>query len=157
MEENNKTDFIAAEKKRSKQGILLTILILGVFTVYSLITGTAPLEIDVGDTEIVISAPGDVDYSITVPFEHITDIYASEDFQPGEMLSGGETEDCRYGTWKNDAFGEYSLCVNTDAEAYLIIKTRDGAAVANLDSAENTSDFAEALRELLKEDGYLKG
>ena len=73
----------------------------------------------------------------------------------GEMLEGSETKRVCSGLYRNDAFGDYQLHVQTKLDSYMVVRTADGVIVFNLESNDTTKELYNYFMQL-REDQLAK-
>ena len=66
----------------------------------------------------------------------------------GELVEGEETKKTLSGLYRNDAFGEYQLHVQTKLDRYILVKNADGVLVFNLESNDTTTELYNYMMEL---------
>lgn len=133
--------------------IIIIIALFVVGTVLAVSGNSYSVSPRADETSITIVGPQK--YSFTVEYDKIESLELVDVFAPGEPVSGQEKFKYRWGTWKNPELGEYELATRSDIVPAIIIKTKDGKYYAfNLESAETTSQFADAMKDRLKEFGH---
>ena len=75
----------------------------------------------------------------------LKDYLASE---KGELVAGEETKRVCSGTYRNDAFGEYQLHVQTKLSNYIVVHDKNGVLVFNLESNDTTKELYNYITEL---------
>ena len=100
------------------------------------------------DDALTVSGPGKT--SVTVPYEDIENIELITLADPGEKIDGGSSRSYYWGTWKNDAYGEYKLFVNKKSPAAILVRTRAGDIVIfNQGDSATTENTFHMFSELL--------
>jgi hypothetical protein len=131
---------------------LPALLVLGLM-IYGLIHGFSPksggIEIDTGGDSMIISGP---DRSIVyrIKYGDIASMTLADSFERGQCVSGAGTKTYSYGTWTNDKFGDYSLCIQNKVRHCIIVETSYGVTVFNFESNNATDSFYTALIKLLQ-------
>lgn len=66
-------------------------------------------------------------YNIVVRYEEIASAELAELSEAGEKVKDGYDDDLiRYGVWKNDVWGEYTICADLDATQCVVLHLTDG-------------------------------
>ena len=132
---------------RSKWEFVLYGALLLCFTLYLLLNGSSAMRVSVGEESVTITDPAGAVYQVKFSEIQTLETRTAPDF--GECISGEETGGCRYGTWRNGAWGEYTLCALTDVDQVIILRTGERTVVFNVESADATARFYPAFQELL--------
>ena len=66
-----------------------------------------------------------------------------------QVLRGTDTRSSCIGVFRNEAFGEYYLCVMPAYESYIVVHQPDSVAVFNYESKETTEDAYHFLQQML--------
>lgn len=128
---------------------LLLLVIIGVATVYSLSGKNIGMNLDFGETSFAIRAG---DYSEIIPYSSIESIELVPTPESGNMISGAETRRLRYGTWRNDTWGEYRQCINTETNQCIQLSLSENAVyVLNYQDDNSTVSLFNMLTELLQD------
>ena len=69
-----------------------------------------------------------------------------DDFPVGEQVDGYAGKDVFFGTWENEEFGRYTLCIGLKCTDYIQITTEEGIVVCNAADEEETAAFCETIR-----------
>ncbi|MCD7716439.1 MAG: hypothetical protein LUI39_08310 [Lachnospiraceae bacterium] len=96
------------------------------------------------------------DEVFTITYEDETVIqFSKDDIQSAELVTAftmGEAvetlsgEKYTVGTWENEDWGQYTLCIKQSVERYIVLTTTDGAVcVFNYESADTTESMCSAL------------
>ena len=93
-----------------------------------------------GVTHTFVYADSDIEL-----YEGLKDFLAT---QKGELVEGQETRQVLSGTYRNDAFGEYQLHVQTKLSSYIVVRNADGVLVFNLESNDTTQELYRYFMEL---------
>lgn len=127
---------------------LLLLLFLAAFTALSLALGGSGITLDFDTDGLTVSGPKK--FSFAVEYGRIAGLEQVELTDPGTLISGGENRSYTWGTWENDAWGQYTLCAAKKADAAIRITTRDGASlVFNYQDNDTTASIFQMFTELL--------
>lgn len=130
------------------KNIIWLVVILVAFTIFSTVRGGTSTYLDFGEEKLTVTAPEN--YTYVVDYNDINTIELVNKFDPGTMVSGGETRKYQWGTWKNEVWGEYSLCASKQIDSILLISHSDGELLAvNFESTETTTSLLELFNDLL--------
>ena len=73
-----------------------------------------------------------------------------DEFDPGTMISGGETRKLYWGTWKNDIWGEYTLCASKKIDNALLVTSSNGELlVLNYENEKTTEALLTLFSDLV--------
>lgn len=89
-----------------------------------------------------------------LPFDTVTSVTLLEGIAPGQRVSGGIEDRCRYGVWETEAFGQCQFLTNITVDRCILIETENIPWVINFESEENTQALYESVLEALG--GYLR-
>lgn len=98
-------------------------------------------------------ADGDT-VDVSIPFAKIRTISLIGTLERGEMVRGTSTRHIARGIWKNDAYGEYTLCINERINCCLVIQTDNQTLVYNYESSETTQGIYNMLVQAFSDLGY---
>lgn len=142
------TAYEAPEKAgRSRWEYLLYAAFLVCVTLYFFINGSNAMQVKVGEENLTLIDPAGATYQVR--FDEILSLETQYAPDFGTCVSGEETETCRYGAWRNDAWGEYTLCALSDVDQVVVVKTQDKTVVFNVENSDTTKEFYSAFQELL--------
>lgn len=132
---------------------ILSIVILVAVTVLSLMSGKIGVDLDFGEETLTVSVSG---FEKEIPYAGITSLELAELPDTGTLLEGGDKRGLQYGTWENDTWGEYSLCITSKVSQALVLTMEDGSVfVLNYQDQDNTQALFEMFTDLLHSKGYL--
>ena len=105
------------------------------------------------DGEAFSVADGDT-VDVSIPFAKIRTISLIGTLERGEMVRGTSTRHVARGIWENDAYGEYTLCINERINCCLVIQADSQTLVYNYESSETTQGIYDMLVQALCDLGY---
>lgn len=132
--------------------LIVAIIFVGV-TAFSLFRGGKPMELAFNDDEMTITGPDGAPFVVTIPYQDIQSVSESGTLELGIQLEGLDTGRCRFGTWRNDAYGDYTLCASPRISSYIVLETADGVVAFNYESADSTHHLYLAFVDLLRDRG----
>lgn len=91
---------------------------------------------------------------VSIPFAEIRTVSLLGTLERGEMVRGTSTSRIARGIWKNDAYGEYTLCINEKINCCVVIQADNQALVYNYESSETTQSIYDMLVQALCDLGY---
>ena len=104
------------------------------------------------DDAITVDGPQGTFFS--VPYEDLQSITLLDSFDRGECIDGGIKYKNAYGTWRCDAYGEYTLMIRTRVDTYIALTDKSGRTlVFNYESGEVTENLYELILSLLEQRG----
>lgn len=131
-----------------KLNYFLPVIIIVIVGIVSLLRGGGQMGLDIGDDAMTVTSPDE--FSFTVAFDEIGSMELVELTDPGTMLSGDENSGFSWGTWENEAWGQYSRCTCKKADQAILITTLDDAhMVFSFESDDTTASLLDALNDLL--------
>jgi hypothetical protein len=131
-----------------KVKIILGICLLAAIMIYLVSTDVESISVAVKNEYLTLSySSGD---SFEIKLKDITSVSEKEDLDLGKYVSGIETKKYKFGVWENDEFGEYSLCIYSNVEKYIVVETSTNIFVFNIESDDSTDSFYQAFMDLLK-------
>lgn len=133
----------------SKQkNLALVILILALVLFYVFSGGSVGISLDFGENELTISASN---YDWIIPYNQIESLELTGLPDPGTVIDGSEKRNLCCGTWKNNTFGEYTLCADPRIEACIVIRMKSGDVyVINYENSDSTEQLHQMFTELLR-------
>lgn len=130
------------------KNLIWLVVILAAFTIFSTARGGTSTTLDFGEDNLTVTAPEN--YTYVVDYDEINNIELVDKFESGAMVSGGETRKYQWGTWKNETWGEYTLCITKRIDNALLISHSDGELlVLNYESDKTTEALLELFNDLL--------
>lgn len=150
--ENHRSESVAAAERRTQRMLQRNLLITLAFAAaLYLISGLfghgMKLEFDNGYLRAV--APDDTAFFIV--YEDMTNIELVDAPDYGRCIDGTQKGSCWYGTWSNDAWGTYRLCVHPKVDRCVAVQSASGAYTvinarsnAETDALKNTLDQMKA-------------
>ena len=129
--------------------ILIVLIIVGV-SVLSFINGPSGNDFRIEEEQFVIT--GYDQTVLTIAYDdisHLEYLDSLPDF--GEAVSVAENGKVLSGTYKNEAYGEYQVHVDTRIDACMLIQTEDVTVLFNVESEDTTKELCSAF------DKYIKG
>lgn len=134
--------------ERLKNMIWLIVVVVA-FAIFSSVRGGTSTYLDFSDEKITVIAPEN--FSYVIGYEDIRNVELVDEIDPGTMLSGGETRKYQWGTWENQAYGEYTLCVSKRIDNALVFSLANGETlVVNYESDDTTQALLDLINDLIK-------
>lgn len=136
--------------KQKNWGVLL--IVVAVVMLYTLSGGSVGICLNFEDEALAVSAS---DYDWTIPYDRIEALELVSLPDTGNMLDGVSRRNLRCGTWENEVWGEYTLCIRPDIDRCIVMTQKDGEVfVFNYESSSTTESLAEMISELLASKDY---
>lgn len=130
------------------KNFLWIIVVLVAFTLITTFRGETGTNISFGDNTLELTGPEH--FSYTLEYDKISSLSLVELSEPGQPVSGNSNRRCQWGTYKNDSWGEYTLCVTTKIENAIRITMQNGEVIVfNYESDETTRAILDMFNELL--------
>lgn len=138
-----------------QKNLVFIILILAVVLFYTFSGGSVGASLDFGEEALTLSASN---YDWEIPYDQISALKLTGLPDTGTLIEGSEKKNLCCGTWENETWGEYILCINPKIDQCIIITTGDGSVyVLNYENAEATQQLHKMFTELLQSKGHLSG
>ena len=133
------------------RNLLLLVIVIAVFCVFQMGRGSGvhSLQFDNENKSMMLIAPGGKT-SVAIKYEDIKSVSEAASLDLGTCIDGIDTKKCRFGTWSNDAYGEYTLCISPKIKDYIVLETVHGIVVLNFESKDSTQHLYPALLDLLE-------
>ena len=102
------------------------------------------VKVNFGSTDMQVKSDR---YKMTIPYELIEDASLQTLGDPGEKVEEGFDNDIiRTGTWRNDAWGVYSVNADPDTSNCVVLQLTDGRTfVFSIKDDEKTAEVFETL------------
>ena len=133
-------------KQQKARNTFLTLLIPILILLYIFFGGSVGISLDFGEDALAISAEKQ-DWNI--PYEQIISLELTDAEDFGTLLNGAEKRTLHYGSYENDSWGQYNLCIDPRIDAYIIIETNNGFFVLNYENEESTKQLYIMFTQLL--------
>lgn len=132
------------------KNILFLVVVLVIFTIYSLSGGARTVYTEFGADALTLTAPEE--FSYTLAYDQVSSLALVELADEGSVVSGGENRFCSWGVRENDAWGRYTLCVVKKADSAILVTTTEGdRLVFSCENDATTESLLPAFQELLAE------
>lgn len=136
-----------------QKNLTLIILILAMVLFYIFSGGSVGISPDFGEDSLILSAS---DYDWTIPYDQIESLELSDLPDTGTLLDGIEKRTLCCGSWSNERWNEYILCVNPNIDQCIIVTMKDGTIyVLNFENSDSTGQLHKMFTDLLHSKGYL--
>lgn len=141
------------EKLGSAQrwNVVIAIALILVVTLFGWGKDEMPVTYQFGEAGMTVTGPEDAPFAVELSYKDIISVSEAGELDTGDNLTGVCTDKCWFGTWKNEAYGEYTLCALPSVSQYIVLETTDGVVVCNYQSADATRSLYTALVEWLEE------
>ncbi len=156
MEENTSRGILRDVKRNNKTNLIICLVIIIGMTFYYAFSGNSSIQLDIGDDALTVSDSADgYDFSVTIPYDEITDVYlmTADELGLGQRLTGFESKRLMFGTWESSVYGEVFVYAVPKLSEYMVIETPDTVLAINLESNQTTSSFFDSMCEMLQEKG----
>ncbi len=147
-----------------KRNWIVIIVIIAAVTIFSIVNPGYGVTPNFGDVSLTINGPKD--FSYTIQYEDIEEVFVDEEFEAGEKIDGGEEWGFRWGKWTNSKYGEYSVAmkpkwrlIGGKPASVIVVKTNEdgktGYYMFNVESDDTTKNLMEMFKlQVLQEQGY---
>lgn len=137
----------------SKQkNLALVILILALVLFYVFSGGSLGISLDFGEESLTLSAS---DYDWLIPYVQIESLELAELPDTGMLVGGTQNRTLRCGIWKNNLWGEYTLCIDPRIDSCIVITMKNGSIyVLNYENSDSTGQLYKMFSDLLSSKGH---
>ena len=132
----------------SKQKNLIFILLIPALVLFYVFSGgSMGISLDFGEDALILSAS---DHDWTIPYDQIEALELADLPETGTLLNGAEKRNLCFGTWENDIWGEYTLCIDPRIRRCIVITAADDSHyVLNYESAEATEELMKLITDIV--------
>ena len=130
-----------------QKNAIFVILILAAVLFYIFSGGSVGVSLDFGEESLTVSASN---YDWSIPYDQIESLELAPLPDMGTLIDGVEKRNLCCGTWENEIWGEYILCLNPKIDSCIMITTDNGDIyVLNYENQEATQQLHKMFTELL--------
>lgn len=130
------------------KNLIWLVVILVAFTVFISVHGDGSIDVNFDDRELVLTAPEQ--FSCSVKYDEIKALELVDLTDLGSVVSGSENSTYKWGSYKNELWGEYALFINQKIDNGILITTKnDERIVFNLENRDTTTALLDSFRELI--------
>lgn len=123
------------------------ILILAIVLFYIFSGGSVGISLDFGEDALTLSA---ADYDWTIPYDQIQSLELAELPNTATTTEGVDKRTLRCGTWENDIWGEFILCIDPRIDPCIVITMESGDIyVLNYENYDSTVQLHKMFTNLL--------
>lgn len=133
-------------KQQKARNTFLTLLIPILILLYIFFGGSVGISLDFGEEALAISAEKQ-DWSL--PYDQIISLELADAADFGVPLNSTEKRTLHYGSYENDSWGQYNLCIDPRIETCIVIETTNGFFVLNYENEESTQQLYIMFTQLL--------
>lgn len=126
------------------RSLLIPLLIIIIYTIYQFVGGGAAADFSWSETSVTVICPDETEFNMN--YADVTSLELYTDVDYGICVSGNDSGSAYYGTWENDLWGTYSLCVTQSIGNCIVMQTDDATLVFNYESEEITSALLEEIQ-----------
>jgi hypothetical protein len=135
-------------RKVNYKVMLCTFLVVMVISVLSVVKPGGAITVASDDVCIGIACD-DYGKAFSIPFTDIVSCTLLQDFVPGQMLSGKEEGSIRFGTFQDDAHGQYLLFQYKKVDTCILVQTADQNYIFTSVNTRETEKFYADLQKKL--------
>ena len=106
------------------------------------------MQLEFAPDALIVTAPDRSATTVAYADIRRVTLYTNPDY--GACARGGQQAGCWYGTWRNDQWQTYRLCVHPRVHSCVTLETVDGLFAFNASSEGETFRLKAALDELLR-------
>ncbi|MCI2048833.1 MAG: hypothetical protein LKJ76_03830 [Lachnospiraceae bacterium] len=140
-------------KNNPKVKLLITLLIwIAIIFCISYVRGNNSVAISWNGSGMSAKDPSGQTYQINFGDTDSMKLISVSDY--GNAAGGSQNPSYRWGLWKNDAYGIYHIYAASKTDCCIVFSTNDGYVVVNQDTADETRNLYDYLKQLFDENGY---
>lgn len=129
--------------------VLFVLALFAVTLLISFAESANLMKIEFGEETVSITSKK---YSMSIDYVDVASIELAEIQDAGESIDGRDNISSRGGQWKNDAWGEYTICANLAVTKCILVRLEDGRLfVFNSNSDEKTQAVYEEFLNYLSQ------
>ncbi|MCD7835009.1 MAG: hypothetical protein LUH00_13660 [Lachnospiraceae bacterium] len=152
-QKNDSENNSSSSRRRAKySSFLIPLLIIIFYTIYQFAGGGEETNFVWSDTSVTVICPDEEEF--TVNYADVTSLDLISDADYGICISGKDSGSKYYGTWENDLWGTYSLCIFTSISNCIVIHANDSVLVFNYESASITESLFEEIQKYCENSDY---
>lgn len=134
----------------SVKHIIFAVVLMALMLGFAVRQSNNVVKVSFSDEAVKVTA---TKYSMTIAYADIESVQLMawpEDL--GEKVTDGYDDDIvRYGTWKNEAWGEYTVCADPDTSKCIVVHINDGRTLVF--SRKDDATTKEIYETLLEKNG----
>lgn len=132
----------------NKKQIIFSVCIVALMMVFAVRQSNNVVKVSFNDNSVFIKTAR---YNMDIHYADIDSVDLVPMEEPGEELSDAFDDDTlQVGTWRNDAWGEYTACIDPDTPNAIQVRIRDGRVlVFSRKNEATTTDIFETLQTYL--------
>lgn len=131
-----------------KRYIVSALCLILILFIASQIQNKTSCSMDFQKEQLVITGPENTD-PIILDYRNVRSVALLESYTAGELISGISNRRLNFGKYKNDLYGEYSLCAVPSIPTAIEIQTDSEVIVFNYESAEVTDKLCDTLQSFI--------
>ena len=128
------------------RNLVITAALIAALFIFNAVRGGG-MKLEFGPDGLSVAAPGQTSTMIAYRDMQRVSLYTAPDY--GACVSGSQEAACWHGTWRNDLWGTYELCIHPKVQSCVVIETMDGMFAVNGVSDRETASIKDALDSVL--------
>ncbi|MCD8337535.1 MAG: hypothetical protein LUD18_09715 [Lachnospiraceae bacterium] len=124
------------------KGLVGVVVIVGILAALGIFK-TAAMSVEIEDEVFTVSYEDEI--VIQFGKEELRSAEIVTSFDMGNTINAVSEDKYIVGTWENDAWGQYMLCVKNALKCYLVVTTETDVFVFNYESKDTTESMCSAL------------
>lgn len=137
------------ENTRRFNLLLIVLLLAGSLIFYFAGPSELPVDPQFDDESMTLVGPGEAPSPVVIRYADILSVSEIHGLDAGTNLDGLCTEQYWFGAWRNDVYGEFTLCASPRFSDYIVLETVNGTVVFNYEDTDTTHQLYTALVDLL--------
>ena len=134
------------------KNLVFILLILAMVLFYVFSGGSVGISLDFGEDALTLSASN---YDWLILYNQIETLELAKLPDTGMLVDGTQNRTLRCGTWKNDLWGDYTLCIDPRIDTCIVITMKNGGIyVLNYENSDSTGQLYQMFSNLLHSKGY---
>lgn len=130
------------------KNLIFVALLLAIMLFYIFSGGSVGISLDFGEDALTLSAS---EYDWVIPYEQVQSLELTALPHTGRMIEGSDKRTLRCGTWENETWGEYVLCIDPRIDSCIVVTMNSGEVyVLNYENSDSTGQLHKMFTELLQ-------
>lgn len=129
----------------SVKHLLFALFIFAVMIPFAILQGNNTVKVTLAETQVQVKAPK---YQMQIDYSFIESLELVPLADPGEKMNEESYDDdiMRFGLWKNETWGEYTVCADPDVDTCIVAYLEDGRVfVFNRKNNEETENIYQQI------------
>lgn len=138
--------------KETLKNVAFPLLLIVAVLIYSFSGSSIGISLDFGEDALHISA-ADLDWALS--YDQISSLALTDLPDVGQLKEGIQQKRLQCGSWENETWGEYTLCIDPRVDRCIVLTMDSGDTyVINYENSNSTEQLHTMFSELLRSKGF---